>query len=243
MRRWLWLGWLILLAACSPEKDNLVETPRLQAYTPERIAGFAAAIHPAIIQAPADPSLPALIIENMDCTENVPQGIVCLGWLANPTPQAYQNITLQLALLNAENTVLEQMNGTLARDWLPPQSGAPFRILVPTIPDESVTPTLQLTGAEAVAVTNPLAMLTVQNLQTRYEANLMTVSGEIFNPTEGRIQPISLVITARADDGAVLGFRVLAVEQLASQTSTAFLTTVPASPDARLEVTADGYRR
>ena len=243
MRRWLWLlAGILILSACSRDK-NLIETPVLQAYTPQAITGFAAPLRPAIINTPTNPDFPGLILESLTCTENITQGLACLGWVNNPLAVAYQNVTVEIQLLDEANQIIETQTGTIARDWLPADSGAPFRILFASTPDTPVTPIGTLTTADPVRESLTLTALSTENIQTEQVAGTVTVSGEVLNPTEQRIEPVSIVITARDSSGTVLGFRVLAVEQLTSQARTAFLTTLGVSSTVTLEVTADGYLR
>lgn len=243
MGYWRW-GWLLAIlltaAACTRKSDD--QTPTLAAYTPDDSGGFAASVHPAITAMPVDKTLPALTLKNPLCQLTPTQALICQGWIENPFEIAYSDIYLEILLIGENGQTLAAENGMIAREWLPPETGSPYRLIFQVPPSESVTPMVRISSANP-EISERLVSLEVQGVQMQPVADGTQISGTIHNPTENRLEPITLLITLFDSSGQLIGFRQLALEALSGNGQAIFETTFTATEAAQVSVTADGYQR
>lgn len=243
MGRWFWrwlyfLAGICLTAACgqSPSVRSETPPPTLLRFTPSAAnLPIGSTIRPFITATPLT-NQPLLTIAGLVCYETPAQSLICLGWAQNPLEIPLSNITLSLNLIDDTGEAVAIQTATLARDGLPPNSGAPYRFIFPEIPPINVTPQIGLLLADED--TEEISTYDVQHLKTEWIGQLYKISGEVHNKSP--VEKVKIVVTVRNESGSVIGFRTLI------QTENTFETTIillePYAPTHTVTVTADGIK-
>ncbi|NJL95256.1 MAG: hypothetical protein HC915_16825 [Anaerolineae bacterium] len=251
IRRWLLMlvgGVLVMggITACAPDEIE-TEQPALQTYQGMDYLAFAAPVLPAQVQ-PASSDLPSLQMAPPQCSFSDSTTLTCLGWVQNPTSQALAEIQLELVLQDRDGNSVMVQPASLARDWLPPGSGAPYRILFAELSeDRALVPVLRLLAATPASPTSSIAALQVSEVTTEAWEDALLVRGQVENTTNDRVDPVSAIVTWLDEQGQVVAFRVIPLGALAVGGLETFEASLLGPPGAvrstRVEVSVDGYRR
>ncbi len=241
MGRWFWrwvcfLAGICLTAACghSPSVRSETPTPTLLRFTPSAAQlPIGVMIRPFITATPLS-TQPRLTLSGLTCYETPVQSLLCLGWAQNPLFVPHENLVLTLKLVADDGSIVASQTASLARDWLPADSGAPYRFIFEEIPHKNVTPHLGLLSANETHENKYLA-LEIRALEVSWNGNIYQISGEVHNKSPDA--EVRIIITIRNAAGSVIGFRTL--NQLENTFETNILPLEPYAETHTVTVTAD----
>lgn len=246
MGQWFW-RWLcffvgvLLTAACgqSPSARSETPPPTLLRFTPVTASlPIGSLIRPPMTSTPS--GLPALSLIGPTCYETPVQSLVCLGWIHNPLDHAQENILLNLKLVDDNGDVIVSQNMSPVREWLPPQSGAPYRFIFADLPPVPVTPQIGLLTVRP-ARENTYVSLEVQRITTEWDGKVYRISGQIHNKSPVIVSEVKIVVTVQDAAGSVIGFRTL-IQAKPEAFETTLILLEPYAETYRVTITADGIK-
>lgn len=148
-----------------------------------------------------DPSL-LISVDSPACYETIVQSLVCLGWIQNQQDSSVTNTFITFYLLNPQGETLTVTTTQPVLSTVPPDSGAPYRVIFNQVPDEPYVPFVELRYGETLE--DQLPKVEVLDLKTSWDGTSHVVSGRI-EPSENYQKEV--VITIRNADNKITAFR------------------------------------
>jgi LysM repeat protein len=202
---------------------------------------------PEGIPAPEGGPVPtALPVEagSFSCAPTPVGSLLCLGEFVNRLDQPITNLSVNVAILNPDNSIADTAIAYAPLDWIPPGASVPLGAVFASGSQRAAA--AQVVSADSGAgLADRFTMLDVGQVSGASTSGGFALSGAVTNSTAAEIQRVILVGTVYNSASAVTGYRRIAIEQpLEPGVSMAFSITLPGvSSAAHWAVLAQGRTR
>lgn len=165
-------------------------------------------IAPAIVQ--ASPTPLALLVQPPTCYDTRGGTILCLGIVENTQDIPAGRVMVEVRLLHSGSAQPLVEVATIEQSLVLPGEIAPYRAAFDTLWSQFAGATAALLSADA-ALESQVHALTVEATEVFLENGLFDVRADLVNGSEFTLQPVRAVITLENESGAVIGYRVTAL--------------------------------
>jgi LysM repeat protein len=143
------------------------------------------------------------------CYETPADSLLCLGSLENTLDYAIEQAVVLVQLQQIDGLILMSEAIEIEQSIIPAGESAPYRALFQTNPRDPAEVVARLLRAQpAHAIDDRFAALIVQDAIGRLENGRYIVTATVRNPGPEHAHAVRAIVTLRADDGTVVGYRV-----------------------------------
>ena len=157
------------------------------------------------------PTPAAFTIEQIECYPTADQGIWCFVLAHNDLPDSVENVSAQVTLVDANNTVLASQTALLPLNILPPDTSLPLTVFFPPEVPANAKPQVQvLTAIWLLPNDERYLPATINNtlVQVNADGRSARVNGQVRLPADAKpASQVWVTGTAYDDTGRVVGVR------------------------------------
>ena len=157
------------------------------------------------------PTPASFTIQQIECYSTANKGMWCFVLVHNDFPDFMENVTVQVTLVDSNNTTLASQTALLPLNILPPDNSLPLAVFFPPEVPVSVKPQVQvLTAIRLLPNDERYLPATIHNtfVQVNAEGHSAQVSGQVLSQSESTdANQVWVAATAYDDAGRVVGVR------------------------------------
>jgi len=143
-------------------------------------------------------------------------GMWCMGVVLNTTAGPVTNLQVKVTLTALDGTPLVSTRVLAAADYLLPEARAPFSVLFGNPPNGVADVTVELVRGEMLSpITQSFVPLQVVVVEGSISGPQYRVRGTLLNDGAQTVTRVSVVATIYNEDGNVVGYRQLAMDDAA----------------------------
>lgn len=178
------------------------------------------------------------------CAPTPVASLICYGEFVNTTGGPITNLSVRVALLNADDTPGDSTTVYSPLDLIPPGAAVPLAAVFANGSQRAAVGAV-LTADSGAALADRYALLAVSDVAGAETSGGFTLSGTATNTAAVTVSYIALVASVYNSAGAVIGYRkIILAEPLAAGAGAQFSIALPGvSSAARWAVVAEGRTR
>jgi LysM repeat protein len=160
----------------------------------------------ALAAASSPTPMPVLVTQTI-CHPTADAGLWCFALIQNTTPDALENISAQITLLDENNNPLASQTAFMLLDMIPPNTSLPVYVFFPNTPASA---SVQVQILSAIQSGNHYLPATLNNIITQIDWNGLTaqLSGQVSLPAESTAATQTWVAAVAYDKaGRVVGLK------------------------------------
>jgi LysM repeat protein len=173
-----------------------------------------------VINIPSNPQNPSgepsptpasFTIRQIECYSTADKGMWCFVLLHNEFSDFMENVTAQVTLVDAQNTVLASQTALLPLNILPPNTSLPLAVFFPPEMPSNAQPQVQiLTAIRLLPNDERYLPATINNtlVQVNADGRSAQVHGQVLMPGDAQdARQVWVAVTAYDENGRVIGVR------------------------------------
>ncbi len=164
-------------------------------------------IPPPSLASAALPTPLPIVLDPPACEFMITGRLLCLGQVHNPYDRPLRNVRVGLTLLAADETPLQQITTGVEQMLIPPQSSAPYSVILPGQEYDRVV--VNLLAADKVDAPLSVPTLDIVREQVQAQDNRYQVTVTLRNSTAQTIKSARLILTVVDDEQRVVGLRII----------------------------------